>query len=197
MIPVRDVRGMRAAVRSASSTRRGSTSTTSACGTRPSTTCSSRSPGTRPRRTNPIRGRDDEARAEGEEERMTTVDDAARRSPDSPIRRAGRLWLLRDSWTEATRHLKALPRNPELLVFAALQPIMFVVLFVYVFGGSINVPGLLELQAVRDPRDLRPDRAVRLDLHRSRHRRGPAARASSTGCARCRCTRRRCCSGAR
>lgn len=54
---------------------------------------------------------------------------------------AGRLWAVRDSWTEATRHLKALPRNPELLVFAALQPIMFVVLFVYVFGGSINVPG--------------------------------------------------------
>jgi ABC-2 type transport system permease protein len=54
---------------------------------------------------------------------------------------AGRLWIVRDAWTEATRHLKALPRNPELLVFAALQPIMFVVLFVYVFGGSIQVPG--------------------------------------------------------
>jgi ABC-2 type transport system permease protein/oleandomycin transport system permease protein len=53
----------------------------------------------------------------------------------------GRLWAVRDAWTEATRHLKALPRNPELLVFAALQPIMFVVLFVYVFGGSIQVPG--------------------------------------------------------
>ena len=50
-------------------------------------------------------------------------------------------WLVRDSWTEATRHLRALPRNPELLVFAVLQPIMFVVLFVYVFGGSISVPG--------------------------------------------------------
>jgi ABC transporter DrrB family efflux protein len=53
----------------------------------------------------------------------------------------GPSWLLRDSWTEATRHLRALPRNPELLVFACLQPIMFVVLFVYVFGGSITVPG--------------------------------------------------------
>jgi ABC-2 type transport system permease protein len=54
---------------------------------------------------------------------------------------SGAMWLLRDSWTEATRHLRALPRNPELLVFAALQPVMFVVLFVYVFGGSISVPG--------------------------------------------------------
>ena len=59
--------------------------------------------------------------------------------PAPPLRR--HFWLWRDSWTEAARHLKALPRNPELLVFAALQPIMFVVLFVYVFGGSINVPG--------------------------------------------------------
>jgi len=61
--------------------------------------------------------------------------------PTSAEPPSGRIWLLRDSWTEASRHLKALPRNPELLVFAALQPIMFVVLFVYVFGGSIEVPG--------------------------------------------------------
>jgi ABC-2 type transport system permease protein/oleandomycin transport system permease protein len=52
----------------------------------------------------------------------------------------GLVWLLRDSWTEATRHLKAVSRSPELLVFATIQPIMFVVLFVYVFGGSVDVP---------------------------------------------------------
>lgn len=51
----------------------------------------------------------------------------------------GPIWLLKDSWTEASRHLKALPRNPEQLIFAALMPIMFVVLFVYVFGGSVDV----------------------------------------------------------
>ncbi len=49
-------------------------------------------------------------------------------------------WLLKDSWTEATRHLRAVPRNPELLMFATIQPVMFIVLFVYVFKGSINVP---------------------------------------------------------
>lgn len=48
---------------------------------------------------------------------------------------------LRDSWVEAERHLRIIPRNPELLIFATIQPIMFVVLFVYVFGGSIQVPG--------------------------------------------------------
>jgi ABC-2 type transport system permease protein len=53
----------------------------------------------------------------------------------------GPLWLLRDSWTEGLRHLRAVPRSPELLIFATIQPIMFVTLFVYVFGGSIQVPG--------------------------------------------------------
>ncbi len=48
---------------------------------------------------------------------------------------------LNDSWVEAERHLRIIPRNVELLLFAAVQPVMFVVLFVYVFGGSIEVPG--------------------------------------------------------
>ncbi len=52
------------------------------------------------------------------------------------------LGALQDSWIEATRHLRAVPRNPDLLVFSTLQPIMFVVLFYYVFGGSIDVPDM-------------------------------------------------------
>lgn len=49
-------------------------------------------------------------------------------------------WLS-DTWSETRRHLVVTRRNPELLVFATLQPIMFVLLFVYVFGGAISVPG--------------------------------------------------------
>lgn len=45
------------------------------------------------------------------------------------------------SWIEATRHLRVIPRNPDLLMFATLQPVMFVVLFNYVFGGAIDTPG--------------------------------------------------------
>ena len=48
---------------------------------------------------------------------------------------------LKDSWVEAERHLRIIPRNIELLIFATIQPIMFVVLFVYVFGGAIQAPG--------------------------------------------------------
>jgi ABC-2 type transport system permease protein len=39
------------------------------------------------------------------------------------------------------RNLLLTARTPELVVFAAIMPIMFVLLFRYVFGGSIKVPG--------------------------------------------------------
>ncbi|MGB3411714.1 MAG: ABC transporter permease [Microthrixaceae bacterium] len=58
----------------------------------------------------------------------------------------GPVWLFRDTWAEASRHLIATWRNPDLLVFASLQPIMFVVLFVYVFGGAIDIPGYSSYQ---------------------------------------------------
>ena len=50
------------------------------------------------------------------------------------------------AWTEAGRHLRATLRNPDLLVFATIQPIMFVVLFVYVFGGAVSIPGYSSYQ---------------------------------------------------
>ena len=39
------------------------------------------------------------------------------------------------------RNLKRIPRIPELAIFAILQSIMFVLLFAFVFGGAIIVPG--------------------------------------------------------
>ena len=70
-----------------------------------------------------------------------TVDEALGAPAEETELPSGPMWLLRDSWTEAMRHLRALPRNPELLLFATIQPIMFVLLFAYVFGGSISVAG--------------------------------------------------------
>lgn len=60
---------------------------------------------------------------------------------DRPEPARGPAWVARDSWVEATRHLRAVPRDPELLIFATIQPIMFVLLFSYVFGGAIEIPG--------------------------------------------------------
>lgn len=42
----------------------------------------------------------------------------------------------------AERNLVRLPRNPDLLLGITVQPIMFVLLFAYVFGGAIQTPGL-------------------------------------------------------
>jgi len=45
---------------------------------------------------------------------------------------------LRDGRVVAGRNLIKIRRNPELLLFSTLQPIMFVVLFGYVFGAAIQ-----------------------------------------------------------
>ena len=50
--------------------------------------------------------------------------------------------VLVDSATIAKRNLIKIKREPELLVFTTLQPIMFVLLFAYVFGGAVSVPGV-------------------------------------------------------
>ncbi|MFT4657069.1 MAG: ABC-2 type transport system permease protein [Candidatus Aldehydirespiratoraceae bacterium] len=69
---------------------------------------------------------------------------AAAGSIDRPAPRSGLRAVAGDSWVEASRHLRIIPRNAEVLVFATLQPVMFVLLFVYVFGGAIEVPGFAE-----------------------------------------------------
>jgi ABC transporter DrrB family efflux protein len=46
-----------------------------------------------------------------------------------------------DGGIVAWRNLKRIPRIPELAIFAILQSIMFVLLFAYVFGGAIPLPG--------------------------------------------------------
>ncbi len=48
---------------------------------------------------------------------------------------------VRDGLIIAVRNLKRVPRIPELAIFAILQSIMFVLLFAYVFGGAIPLPG--------------------------------------------------------
>jgi ABC-2 type transport system permease protein len=40
------------------------------------------------------------------------------------------------------RSLRALPRVPERLLDVTVQPIVFIVLFLYVFGAAIHIPGL-------------------------------------------------------
>ncbi len=50
-------------------------------------------------------------------------------------------FLFLDAAVIAKRNMIRIKRVPEILVFVVLSPIMFVLLFAYVFGGSINIPG--------------------------------------------------------
>jgi ABC-2 type transport system permease protein/oleandomycin transport system permease protein len=52
--------------------------------------------------------------------------------------RVGRGHVVGDSVAIVWRNLLNIRRNPELLVFATVQPVIFVVMFRYVFGGAIQ-----------------------------------------------------------
>ncbi len=55
--------------------------------------------------------------------------------------RAEARWIVQDTTTMTWRNLVITTRTPELLTFVTIQPIMFVLLFVYVFGGAIQTGG--------------------------------------------------------
>jgi len=64
---------------------------------------------------------------------MTTI------TADAPTTvRVNRGHAVGDALTMAWRNLLNLVRNPQLLVFATIQPVIFVLMFRYVFGGAIQ-----------------------------------------------------------
>jgi ABC transporter DrrB family efflux protein len=50
-------------------------------------------------------------------------------------------YAVQDTAVIAKRNLLRIPRQPDLWVSFTIQPLMFVLLFVYVFGGAIQTPG--------------------------------------------------------
>lgn len=71
---------------------------------------------------------------------MTTVEPTAG-SPLVTVRRGGIGQALRDTMTMTWRNVRAGLRVPDNLIYMFIQPIMFVLLFAYVFGGAIPIPG--------------------------------------------------------
>ena len=57
------------------------------------------------------------------------------------FRRSAVAMTVSDTLVLARRNLMRIPRQPDLLVAYTVQPVMFVLLFVYVFGGAIETPG--------------------------------------------------------
>ncbi|MFM7599403.1 MAG: ABC transporter permease [Actinomycetota bacterium] len=63
-------------------------------------------------------------------------------TPTVPTRRRPILgWGLHDGLVVARRNLIQTIRVPELLFFSIVQPVIFVLLFAFVFGGAIPIPG--------------------------------------------------------
>jgi ABC-2 type transport system permease protein len=60
-------------------------------------------------------------------------------SPELPT---GPLAFARDTMLLTGRSLRAIPRVPERLLDVTIQPIVFILLFLYVFGSAIHVPGV-------------------------------------------------------
>ncbi|MEU9132288.1 ABC transporter permease [Kitasatospora sp. NPDC048540] len=58
-----------------------------------------------------------------------------------PRQRSGPAAMAHDSWVVAKRNLRRMTRIPEIVVFGLMQPVMFVLLFSYVMGGAIRIPG--------------------------------------------------------
>ncbi len=80
---------------------------------------------------------------------MSTATDTARTAV--PAGSAGSVGQsLRDSLVIARRNLIRMTRIPEMVLFGVIQPVMFVVLFTYVFGGSIKVGSTTDSDVYKD-----------------------------------------------
>ena len=75
----------------------------------------------------------------------TTTTRTTRPVPDGGLRGA-----VNDGLVITWRNLKRIPRIPELAIFAIFQSIMFVLLFAFVFGGAIALPGYSDPSAYRE-----------------------------------------------
>ena len=62
-------------------------------------------------------------------------------SAPGPKAMSGLAGAFYDGWVVTLRNLRRMTRIPEMVVFATIQPIMFVLLFAFVFGGAIPVSG--------------------------------------------------------
>ncbi|MEU8705063.1 ABC transporter permease [Streptomyces sp. NPDC048565] len=79
---------------------------------------------------------------------MTAITDAPN---PAPLKSRGAISRsVADSLVVARRNLIRMIRIPEMVIFGLVQPIMFVVLFTYVFGGSIKVGSTLSSSDYRE-----------------------------------------------
>ena len=67
----------------------------------------------------------------------------------APETRSRLAWLFHDGFVVARRNLIQSVRVPESIFFSLVQPVIFVLMFAYVFGGAIPIPGEAAADAYR------------------------------------------------
>lgn len=72
----------------------------------------------------------------------TSVETPTSAAPRQPVQRL----TLADGWRQSLliggRNMRNLMRRPDIMSFIFIQPIIFLLLFIYVLGGAIEIPGL-------------------------------------------------------
>ncbi|MWJ82533.1 hypothetical protein DOU03_08155 [Clavibacter michiganensis subsp. michiganensis] len=80
-------------------------------------------------------------RSAGDGGAVTAVERRARAGAAGPEEPATAAAWLNDGWIATRRNLIKIKRLPDILVFTLIQPIMFVLLFSFVYAGAIDIPG--------------------------------------------------------
>jgi ABC-2 type transport system permease protein len=71
---------------------------------------------------------------------MTTVSLPLRDLPGEPVRTRA-WWAVKNTWVLTRRSVARIVREPEQLADVTIQPVIFVLLFAYVFGSAIHLAG--------------------------------------------------------
>ncbi len=74
---------------------------------------------------------------------MTTATISSRSSRDLVDEAAAcrTWWAIKDTWVLCKRNVARIRREPEQLMDVTIQPVIFVLLFTYIFGSAIHLPG--------------------------------------------------------
>src|ERR1700722_18288707 len=73
---------------------------------------------------------------------VTTKERAPSDYDPLPARPSSFIRFLRETWLLVGRGLRTIPRVPTRLSGGTIQPIMFTLLFLYIFGSAIHIPGI-------------------------------------------------------
>jgi ABC transporter DrrB family efflux protein len=64
------------------------------------------------------------------------------RAAISPLDRPRVPWPVADALAVAKRNLISMTRTPQVIVFSTVQPVLLILIFRYVFAGSMHIPGV-------------------------------------------------------